>query len=74
MLVGVPEQKPPQRGSAVYFQVADIQAVHGELVTRGVRFHGPPHVIHRTPQLDLWLAEFKDPDGNTLALMAQTPK
>jgi predicted enzyme related to lactoylglutathione lyase len=44
------------------------------LVTRGVRFHGPPHVIHRTPQLDLWLAEFKDPDGNTLALMAQTPK
>jgi len=32
------------------------------------------HVVHRTPQPELWLAEFTDPDGNQLALMAEVNK
>jgi len=75
LLVGVlPPGQTPQRGSAIYFQVPDIHSVFATLTERGVKFEAEPHVIHRTPESDLWLAEFSDPDGNQLALMASTPK
>ena len=74
LLVGVPEaDQPRQRGSMVYFRVADIQAVARTLEERGVHFEAGPHVVHRTPTSELWLAEFVDPDGNHLALMSETP-
>jgi methylmalonyl-CoA/ethylmalonyl-CoA epimerase len=73
LLVGVlPAGQAPQRGSAIYFQVEDIQDVFQTLSTRGVQFRASPHVVHRTAQMELWLAEFRDPDGNQLALMGQT--
>jgi len=72
LLVGVmPAGQTPQRGSAIYFQVPDIGAVHSSLKEKGVSFTAEPHVVHRTPAFELWLAEFKDPDGNQLALMSQ---
>jgi len=75
LLVGVPEAgQPRQRGSQVYFRVADIHAVFRTLVERGVEFAASPHVAHRTPTAELWLCEFKDPDGNQLALMSETAK
>ncbi len=72
LLVGVlPPGEKAQRGSAVYFRVADISAVHAELQGKGVKFRAAPHVVHRTPQSELWLAEFTDPEGNPLALMSE---
>ena len=72
LLVGVlPPGQKAQRGSAIYFRVAEIHAVHATLAEKGVRFLVAPHVVHRTPQQELWLAEFTDPDGNPLALMAE---
>ncbi|MGH7629525.1 MAG: VOC family protein [Gemmatimonadales bacterium] len=74
LLVGVPEAaRPRQRGSMVYFQVADIHAVWRTLGERGVGFAASPQVVHRTSTTDLWLTEFRDPDGNELALMSETP-
>jgi methylmalonyl-CoA/ethylmalonyl-CoA epimerase len=70
LLVGVlPPGEKAQRGSAIYFRVGDIQGVHATLKEKGVRFRAAPHIVHRTPQSELWLAEFTDPDGNQLALM-----
>ncbi len=72
LLVGVlPPGEKAQRGSAIYFRVADIGAVHRELQAKGARFRAAPHLVHRTPQSELWLAEFTDPDGNQLALMEE---
>jgi len=74
LLVGVPEgNQPRQRGSMVYFRVGDIHAVYQTLVERGVKFGASPHMVHRTPTTELWLTEFRDPDGNQLALMSETP-
>jgi methylmalonyl-CoA/ethylmalonyl-CoA epimerase len=74
LLVGVPTTDEARgRGSAVYFKVADIHAVHRTLVERGVTFRAEPHVVHRTPTTELWLSEFIDPDGNPLALMSEGP-
>jgi predicted enzyme related to lactoylglutathione lyase len=72
LLVGVPESsRLADRGSMVYFKVADIHDVFETLQSRGVALGDPPHVVHRTPAMELWLCEFKDPDGNHLALMCE---
>ena len=72
LLVGVtPPGQVAQRGSAIYFQVADIAAVCAGLKAKGVAFSAEPHVVNRTPKSELWLAEFTDPDGNQLALMSE---
>jgi methylmalonyl-CoA/ethylmalonyl-CoA epimerase len=74
LLVGVPPPgQRPQRGSAIYFHVPDIHAVHATLEAKGVHFVARPHVVHRTADVELWLAEFADPDGNPLALMGESP-
>jgi methylmalonyl-CoA/ethylmalonyl-CoA epimerase len=75
LLVGVPEAGGPrERGSMIYFFVKDIHAVYKTLLDRGVPFQAAPHVIHRMPASDLWLTEFRDPDGNALALMSEAPR
>jgi predicted enzyme related to lactoylglutathione lyase len=72
LLVGVlPAGQTAQRGSAIYFQVSDIDEVCSSLKGKGVCFKTEPHLIHRTPASELWLAEFTDPDGNQLALMSE---
>jgi methylmalonyl-CoA/ethylmalonyl-CoA epimerase len=72
LLVGVlPPGQKAQRGSAIYFRVSDIKGVHSTLTGQGVRFLANPHIVHRTPNAELWLAEFIDPDGNQLALMSE---
>lgn len=72
LLVGVPEAgQPRERVSMVYFKVSDIKAVCETLAERGVPFSAEPHLVHRTPESELWLAEFRDPDGNGLALMSE---
>ena len=72
LLVGVlPACQKAQRGSSIYFQVADIHAVHSTLEGNGVKFAAAPHLVNRTPKSELWLAEFTDPDGNQLALMSE---
>jgi methylmalonyl-CoA/ethylmalonyl-CoA epimerase len=75
LLVGVmPPGKTPQRGSAIYFNVKDIHGVHATLKDAGVQFLALPHVVHRTPQSESWLAEFTDPDGNQLSLMSEVAR
>jgi len=72
LLVGVPESAESRaRGSAVYFKVADIHKVYETLAGRGVQFGAAPHLVHRAASYELWLVEFRDPDGNTLALMSE---
>jgi len=74
LLVGVmPAGETAQRGSAIYFKVADIHGVHASLEAKGVTFRAAPHVVHRTPVSELWLSEFTDLDGNQLALMSEVP-
>ncbi len=44
------------------------------MAARGEYCAGQPHVIAPNKDLDLWMAFFTDPDGNTLALMQEAPK
>ena len=58
-------------GSILYFRVADIHEACATLRARGVTFGGEPHLIARLPDHDLWLADFRDSEGNSLALMSE---
>lgn len=72
LLVGVPTDSSIDHPFAgLYFKVADIQLAYDTMHGRGVEFGVQPHVVHRMPNAELWLAEFKDPDGNALALMSE---
>jgi methylmalonyl-CoA/ethylmalonyl-CoA epimerase len=58
----------------VYFKVSEIQHAHRTLLERGVAFEGEPHMVARMPDHDLWMAVFRDPDRNLLAMMAEAPR
>jgi predicted enzyme related to lactoylglutathione lyase len=64
----------PGASSMIYFKVAAIMAAYDMMAARGVAFVAPPHFIAPMPDHDLWLCEFRDPDGNPLALMCELPK
>lgn len=57
--------------SVLYFLVTEIEAVTRELAESGVTFVGEPHLIARMPDHELWLAEFRDSEGNVMALMEE---
>jgi methylmalonyl-CoA/ethylmalonyl-CoA epimerase len=72
LMLSVPEEKEYDHpASILYFNVADIEAVHRTLASRGVAFIDKPHVIHRTPTSELWMTFFRDGEDNTFALMSE---
>jgi len=58
-------------GSILYYKVDDIGAAYADLQGKGVEFLGAPHMIAKMPDHELWMAAFKDGEGNTLALMCE---
>jgi methylmalonyl-CoA/ethylmalonyl-CoA epimerase len=72
LMLSRPEKPDSERfGCALYFKVADIQAAREALVSRGVTFEVEPHRLARMPDHELWMAFFRDPDRNLLALMCE---
>jgi methylmalonyl-CoA/ethylmalonyl-CoA epimerase len=63
----------------LYFSVDDIAAAHAALVAAGVAFDADPHLIHRhdgtfdEDGVEEWMAFFRDPSGNLLALASRVP-
>lgn len=72
LMVGVEPSMAPG-GSVLYIDAPDIDSLGGELEKRGVRFGGAVTVVQRTDKGELKLREFRDPDGNALALMGFVP-
>jgi len=68
-----PPEKPEfdHPGSVLYFVVEEIKAAHIQLAAKGVKFEQEPHLIARLPDHDLWMAFFRDTEGNLLALMSE---
>lgn len=60
--------------SIIYYKVDDIQRVYEVFNARGVEFIVKPHLVAPMPTYDLWLADFRDSEGNILALMSEVPK
>ena len=72
LLLDVPaKQHAENYSSIIYYKVPDIQAAFQTLEQRGVAFEQAPHLVAKMPDHELWMAFFRDPDGNLLALMCE---
>jgi len=57
--------------SILYFDVPDILAAARELESRGVEFFEKPHAVGKTATHEVWIAAFKDPEGNIIEIMQE---
>jgi methylmalonyl-CoA/ethylmalonyl-CoA epimerase len=64
--------------ATLYFWVDDVDTAKAELEGKGVHFESDAHMVHRdedgtfdNPGTEEWMAFFKDPAGNTLALVTR---
>jgi len=71
LMLSTPEPGFDHPGSVVYFAVDDIRHAHDTLRSRGVVFRTEPHRIATLADREVWLADFDDTEGNTLALMSE---
>lgn len=72
LLLGEAEPGAEEHGASIlYLDVADIQAAHETLESRAVEFVAAPHKVADLGDRDLWLAFFRDSEGNVLALMSE---
>jgi methylmalonyl-CoA/ethylmalonyl-CoA epimerase len=71
LMLSLAEVKQESSGSILYFKVADIEQAVRALESRGLAFERQPHLVARMPDHELWMAFFRDPDGNALALMCE---
>ncbi len=60
--------------SVIYYKVPDLNTAFETLSARGVPFEAEPHLIAKLPDHELWMAFFRDPDGNLLALMSEVQR
>jgi methylmalonyl-CoA/ethylmalonyl-CoA epimerase len=66
-----PEEGSPVSNSVLYFVTDAIEAQHAELVAKGVRSEGEPHLIAKMPDHELWMSFFRDSERNLMALMEE---
>ncbi len=55
----------------IYFKVDDIQSSYQSLVDQKVSTLGSPHVIGTMENTEFWMAFFRDPDDNVLAVTSE---
>jgi methylmalonyl-CoA/ethylmalonyl-CoA epimerase len=71
LMISAAEKSGESYSSIVYFKVPNMQDAWRELTTRGITVEREPHMIARLSDHELWLAFFRDPDRNLLALMCE---
>ncbi len=73
LMLTLPDGGEDHHTSNVYYAVDDIQGMAKSLGERGVDFEREPHLVARLPDREVWMAFFRDPDRNLLALMSEIP-
>lgn len=75
LMLSLPETKEAAApASVIYFKVDDIKAAHQALLARGVAFTDSPHQIADMGDYELWMAFFRDSEGNQLAISGDVQK
>lgn len=67
----VPNPDAEASQATVWFRVGDLESAVADLKMRGVAFEREPHLVAHFPAHDLWMAFFRDPDGNPLGLISE---
>lgn len=57
--------------SVIYYSTDDIRSAHRRLLERGVDFMADPHIVARLDGVEIWMAFFRDSEGNIAALTSE---
>lgn len=72
LMLAVPEEPEFDHPSSIlYYRVDDIDAAWQALSAAGVDLRREPHRIARMQDHEVWMAFFRDSEGNTLALLSE---
>lgn len=71
LMLDGPDGERAGQSSVIYYLVPNLDATYSELAAKGVRFEAEPHLVAKLPDHELWMAFFRDPDDNLLALMSE---
>jgi methylmalonyl-CoA/ethylmalonyl-CoA epimerase len=68
-----PPEKPEfdHPASILYFKVDNIEGAYDRLLQREVKTEDKPHMVAKMTDHDLWLASFRDSEGNLMCLMSE---
>ena len=72
--LGKPETDASRSNPVIYYRVDDVERAVETLRGRGVEFEADAHVVHRDANHELWMAGFRDPDGNYISLMNEVSR
>jgi predicted enzyme related to lactoylglutathione lyase len=73
LYLGKPETEGFRSRPLIYYRVDSVEDAYETLSERGVTFTSEPHVVHTTDTLELWMAGFNDPEGNSIVVMGESP-
>lgn len=72
LMISVPTSPELQHPSSIiYFEVADLERSFAALIEAGAKIEREPHLIGRLGARETWMAFFRDPSQNLLALMSE---
>jgi methylmalonyl-CoA/ethylmalonyl-CoA epimerase len=71
LMLDGPGAEQAGQSSVVYYRVSNLDDAFATLSARGVVFEAKPHLIATLPDHELWMAFFRDPDANLIALMSE---
>ena len=71
LMLSIAETPESTYSSIIYYKTSDIHASEALLTSKGVAFESPARMIAKMPDHELWMAFFRDTEGNLLALMSE---
>ncbi len=71
LMLSFSEQVESTYSSVIYFRTPDIYSATQQLTAKGIKFEAPSRMIAKMPDHELWMAFFRDSEGNLLALMTE---
>jgi methylmalonyl-CoA/ethylmalonyl-CoA epimerase len=71
LMLDAPAKENAGKGSVIYYKVNELQTTFENLSAKGLIFEAKPRLIAKMPDHELWMAFFRDPDNNLLALMSE---
>ena len=72
LMLDIPEdERFAGKASVIYYKVADIEKAFDDIKGRGAEVEGEPHVVAKMPDHELWMAFFKDTEGNFFSIMSE---
>lgn len=74
LMLALPEGEFVKQASILYFDVSDIGAAYAAMSTAGATFLEAPRKVADLGDRELWLAFFRDSEGNPMALMSEPAK